>query len=136
MSQTAQARAPSSVWKPSLRSDRAGPSAASSEASPRLRALRTGLVGRLARGDAQGGRVFESKVWARAEDCEGRTAEAVLKRWERVINGPRKPPFGQREHQSAASPGPGLQESALLATEGSANGGSQDRIRCFQESRL
>ena len=32
----------------------------------------------LARGDAQDGRVFESKVWARAEDGEGRTAEAVL----------------------------------------------------------
>jgi len=36
------------------------------------------LMERLARGDTQDGRVFESKVWARAEDHEGRTAEAVL----------------------------------------------------------
>src|SRR4051812_7596867 len=41
--------------------------------------IRHWLVARLARGDAQDGRVFESKVWARAEDREGRTAEAVLK---------------------------------------------------------
>ena len=41
--------------------------------------IRHWLVRHLARGDAQGGRAFESKVWARAEDREGRTAEAVLK---------------------------------------------------------
>jgi short subunit dehydrogenase-like uncharacterized protein len=40
--------------------------------------IRRWLVARLARGDAQDGRTFESKVWARAEDREGRTAEAVL----------------------------------------------------------
>jgi hypothetical protein len=37
------------------------------------------LVRRMARNDAQEGRVFESKVWARAEDREGRSAEVVLK---------------------------------------------------------
>jgi short subunit dehydrogenase-like uncharacterized protein len=41
--------------------------------------IRHWLVAHFARGDAQDGRVFESKVWARAEDREGRTAEAVLK---------------------------------------------------------
>src|SRR5215831_3050031 len=41
--------------------------------------IRHWLVAHLARGDAQDGRVFESKVWARAEDREGRRAEAVLK---------------------------------------------------------
>ena len=41
--------------------------------------IRHWLVAHLARGDAQDGRVFESKVWARAEDREGRTAEVVLK---------------------------------------------------------
>jgi len=40
--------------------------------------IRHWLVRRLARGDVPDGRVFESKVWARAEDREGRTAEAVL----------------------------------------------------------
>jgi len=40
--------------------------------------IRHWLVAHLARGDVQDGRVFESKVWARAEDREGRTAEAVL----------------------------------------------------------
>ena len=41
--------------------------------------IRHWLAGRLARGDAQDGRVFESSVWARAEDRDGRRAEAVLK---------------------------------------------------------
>jgi short subunit dehydrogenase-like uncharacterized protein len=40
--------------------------------------IRHWLMARLARSHAQNGRVFESKVWARAEDREGRTAEAVL----------------------------------------------------------
>jgi saccharopine dehydrogenase (NAD+, L-lysine-forming) len=42
--------------------------------------IRRWLIARLARDGAQtqNGRVFESTVWARAEDREGRTAEAVL----------------------------------------------------------
>lgn len=40
--------------------------------------IRSWLVGRLSRAVAQNGRVFESRVWARAEDGQGRTAEAVL----------------------------------------------------------
>ena len=36
------------------------------------------LVAHIPRGDARDGRVFESRVWARAEDRDGRTAEAVL----------------------------------------------------------
>jgi short subunit dehydrogenase-like uncharacterized protein len=45
----------------------------------RSEAIRHWLAVCLARGDAQNGRAFESKVWARAEDREGRTAEVVLK---------------------------------------------------------
>jgi len=41
--------------------------------------IRHWLVRRLARDDGQDGRTFESKVWARAEDREGRRAEVVLK---------------------------------------------------------
>jgi saccharopine dehydrogenase (NAD+, L-lysine-forming) len=41
--------------------------------------MRQWLVARLARDGAQEGRVFESRVWARAEDSEGGWAEAVLK---------------------------------------------------------
>jgi saccharopine dehydrogenase (NAD+, L-lysine-forming) len=40
--------------------------------------IRNWLVARLSRGATQNGRVFESKVWARAEDREGRTAVAFL----------------------------------------------------------
>jgi saccharopine dehydrogenase (NAD+, L-lysine-forming) len=41
--------------------------------------IRPWLVKRLAGGEAQDGRAFESKVWARAVDWQGRTAEVVLK---------------------------------------------------------
>jgi saccharopine dehydrogenase (NAD+, L-lysine-forming) len=41
--------------------------------------IRNWLVRRLAGESAQNGRIFESNVWARAEDGEGRRAEAVLK---------------------------------------------------------
>jgi short subunit dehydrogenase-like uncharacterized protein len=41
--------------------------------------IRQWLVTRLAGGDVQNGHVFESKVWARAEDREGRRAEVVMK---------------------------------------------------------
>lgn len=41
--------------------------------------VRRWLAARLARGEAQDGRAFESRVWARAEDRSGQTAEAVLK---------------------------------------------------------
>jgi hypothetical protein len=41
--------------------------------------IRHWLVRRLARDDTQEGRAFESKVWVRAEDREGRRAEVVLK---------------------------------------------------------
>jgi saccharopine dehydrogenase (NAD+, L-lysine-forming) len=40
--------------------------------------IRNWLVARLSRGGTQNGRVFESKVWARAEDREGQTAVAFL----------------------------------------------------------
>jgi hypothetical protein len=40
--------------------------------------IRQWLVERLARGHAQNGRAFESKVWARAEDGEGQKADVVL----------------------------------------------------------
>jgi saccharopine dehydrogenase (NAD+, L-lysine-forming) len=41
--------------------------------------IRQWLVARVPRNEAPDVRVFESKVWARAEDREGRTAEVVLK---------------------------------------------------------
>ncbi len=41
--------------------------------------IRRWLAARASRNTAQNGRVFESQVWARAEDRNGRTAEAVLK---------------------------------------------------------
>jgi short subunit dehydrogenase-like uncharacterized protein len=44
----------------------------------RSETIRRWLVRRLAGGDVQNGRVFESKVWARAEDRGRRAVEAVL----------------------------------------------------------
>ena len=41
--------------------------------------IRRWMGARIAGGKVEDGRVFESKVWARAQDREGRTAEAVLK---------------------------------------------------------